>query len=192
MIRDPEHEGINRVLCHHPHHRRAFKERMVVCFFWQMIISYQTEFLVVGRFRFGNRGDAALMKWLYDRLSTQRMLEAESGGHLRPIARMDSSEEACLDLAAMAQAVKIAGACAPRPNDAPGPSTREGQVDDPLADLRAGVNSLLERFRTDGMYPSEEIVHDFVSMMMWWETDDGMEGLRCLIGLIDGSRNDAF
>jgi hypothetical protein len=185
MIRDPDYASITGVLCDHSSHQRAFTDRMVVCFFWQMIVSYQTEFLVAGRFRVGNRGDAALMKWLYDRLSTRRRLEQN-----QQIARADSSEEACLELAAMAQAIKIAGAWVPAPPNEMTARPSTEQANDPLSKLRGGVNALLEQYRTSGMNPSGQLVQDFVSMMMWWETDDGLEGLQYLIVVIEGDSND--
>jgi hypothetical protein len=190
MVRDPDNEHISSVLCAHPRHRAAFSNKMVVCFFWQMIISYQTEFCVTGRFQFRNRGDAALMKWLYERVSSQcRLDDAAFAGVMHDrVMPASSSEDTCLEIAAMAQAVKIANMCPPVDvSDEPGGSSA---VVDPLARLRDGVNLILQRYQTSGPILSDDLVQEFVRMMMWWESDEGLEGLRFLIRALDGEGSD--
>lgn len=86
------------------------------------------------------------------------------------------SDKSALDVAIMAYAVMIGSLDMPSKKSLSTPHSR-----DPLEKLRRGMKEVIEQWEIQKGLMNEMLTRDFISMMMWLETEQGIDALRYLI-----------
>jgi hypothetical protein len=197
-------EDVDDVMCQHPNHRKAFSSRMVSCFFWQVISVLDDGTSITGKFKFRGRGDAPVVRWLYTRLlalQNQKFAVAEekfngllvrrssitSQGAQQGALSKAASNETYLELAVMAYVISIAYMYVPTAEytaaEEAGAERHDGD-EHLLVELQARIKGMLLEWAESGSMhvPSDTVVRQYVALMTWFESD---EGIRCLKFLAD-------
>jgi hypothetical protein len=172
-------------LCRHPSHKKAMTNRLVSCYSWQLASMFATGIGLRGHMEVRGRGDAQVVRWLRGRLVRLRGLARHPDGIAGPKGRSrvdeEVSDETCLELAIMSLYVTFGSLWAPTGILVNGAE----KAANPLWKLRRGYEKLLAEQAVTGPLLTDKLVLDFVGLMMWFETDEGLEGLRCLADALD-------
>jgi hypothetical protein len=173
------------VVCNHPSHQKALSNRLVSCFLWQLMAVFSGSVPINGRLQFEGRGDAHAIRWLYGRLKRMHSrggvntTTAEETKQRRGSRHV--SDETCLELAIMSWTLGVV-----KLFPTPEPSAKDQSGDaHPLAVIKERVARLMQEWFAAGPLVTNKIVRGYVSLMMWFESDEGLAGLRFLADTLE-------
>jgi hypothetical protein len=169
------------VLCKHADHRKAISNRLVPDFYWQLNTMFFHQLAITGELCFRGRGDANAIRWLHARLAARQRgstVDSVSCDTNRKAAK-GVSDETCLEIATMAMAAGLASLYAVERFRAGDDSPH------PLTPACERMKQLGMEMAKNGPLMTDKLVRHYVSTLMWFETVEGLEGLRFLADALE-------